>query len=114
MSGQTADGDNQAGNDTPENANEQRAADGGVNVVVNVSQQTTTGGSSEAGAVSPQPDDFARPAEEEPMGLIAEFWDFLKHEKKWWLTPIILALLFVGILVGIGGTAAAPFIYTLF
>ena len=114
MSGQTADGDNQAGNDTPENANEQRAADGGVNVVVNVSQQTTTGGSSEAGAVSPQPDDFARPAEEEPMGLIAEFWDFLKHEKKWWLTPIIVVLLLLGVLIFLSGTVAAPFIYPIF
>ncbi len=47
-------------------------------------------------------------------GLLAEFWDFLKHNKKWWLTPIIVVMLLVGVLVVLGGTAAAPFIYTLF
>ena len=59
-------------------------------------------------------DEFARQAEEESVGLIREFWDFLCHNKKWWLTPIILVLLLVGLLVVMGGTAAAPFIYTLF
>lgn len=47
-------------------------------------------------------------------GFLAEFWAFLKHNKKWWLTPIILVMLLVGALVVLGGTAAAPFIYTLF
>ena len=48
------------------------------------------------------------------VGLLREFGDFLLHNKKWWLTPIILTLLLVGVLVVLGGTAAAPFIYTLF
>ena len=34
--------------------------------------------------------DFERQAEEAQPGLIAEFIDFLKHSKKWWLTPIIV------------------------
>jgi hypothetical protein len=59
-------------------------------------------------------DDFAREAEAPSTGLAREFWDFLRHNKKWWLTPIILALLLVGILVVLGSTAAAPFIYPLF
>ena len=113
MSGQTADGGIQDINNAPERSNEQRAADGGVNVVVNVSQQVTTGGSSEARAPSSPPNDFARQAEEAPMGLLAEFWDFLKHEKKWWLTPIIVVLLLLGGLIFLSGTAAAPFIYTI-
>lgn len=46
--------------------------------------------------------------------LIVEFWDFLKCNKKWWLTPIILVMLLVGLFVMFGSTAAAPFIYTLF
>ena len=58
-------------------------------------------------------DDFARQAEETPMGLLAEFWDFLKHEKKWWLTPIILVLLALAAIVMIS-PAAAPFIYPFF
>jgi len=58
--------------------------------------------------------DLASQAEQQPFGLIREFWDFLKHNKKWWLTPIILVLLLFGALLILGGTAAAPFIYTLF
>ena len=54
---------------------------------------------------------FARQAEEAPMGIVAEFWDFLKHEKKWWLTPIIVVLLVLGVLVFLSGTVVAPFIY---
>ena len=58
--------------------------------------------------------DLATQAEQQPVGLIREFWDFLKHNKKWWLAPIILVLLLFGVLLILGGTVAAPFIYTLF
>ena len=58
--------------------------------------------------------DLASQAEQQPVGLIREFWDFLKHNKKWWLTPVILVLLLLGALLILGGTVAAPFIYTLF
>jgi hypothetical protein len=64
----------------------------------------------------PQPesgDDFAAQAEHGQTGLLAEFLDFLLHNKKWWLTPIIVILLLMGILIVLSGTAAAPFIYTL-
>ncbi len=47
-------------------------------------------------------------------GLVREFCEFLRDSKKWWLTPIIVCLLLFGALVLLGGTAAAPFIYTLF
>ena len=46
--------------------------------------------------------------------LNPKIWDFLLSNKKWWLTPIILALLLVGALILLSGTVAAPFIYTLF
>lgn len=46
--------------------------------------------------------------------MIAEFWDYLRSNKKWWLAPIIVALLGVSALVVLGGTGAAPFIYSLF
>ena len=45
-------------------------------------------------------------------GLIVEFWEFLCHNRKWWLLPILLVLLLFGILVVLSGTGAAPFIYT--
>ena len=53
-------------------------------------------------------------SELERHGLLKEFFDFLRYNKKWWLAPIIIVLLMVGILVLLGGTVAAPFIYTLF
>jgi hypothetical protein len=65
-------------------------------------------------APSSQAQDFAHQAEQQSPGIIREFWDFLRTNKKWWLTPIILVLLVVGLLIVFGGGAAAPFIYTLF
>ena len=47
-------------------------------------------------------------------GLLAEFAEFLHHNKKWWLLPILAILLLYGLIVLLSGTAAAPFIYTLF
>ena len=61
-----------------------------------------------------QGEEFRRQAEQSSPSLPAEFLDFLLHNKKWWLTPIILVLLLVGLLVIFAGTGAAPFIYTLF
>ena len=49
-----------------------------------------------------------------PAGVIGELWAFMAHNKKWWLTPILLMLLLLGALIVLGGTGAAPFIYTLF
>lgn len=51
---------------------------------------------------------------EQAKGLIGEFVYFLKTSKKWWLLPILTVLLLFGLLVFLSGTAAAPFIYTLF
>ena len=45
---------------------------------------------------------------------LGELVGFLKHNKKWWLGPIIVVIVLLGLLVLLGGTAAAPFIYTLF
>ena len=59
-------------------------------------------------------EDFLREAEQPQSGLVREFVDFLSHNKKWWLTPIILVLLLLGVLIALGGSAAAPFIYTIF
>ena len=59
-------------------------------------------------------DSFARQAEQVSTGLLREFFDFLLHNKKWWLAPIIIVLLLVGVLILLCGYAAAPFIYTLF
>jgi hypothetical protein len=60
-------------------------------------------------------DEFSRLAEQtSQQSLLSEFWGFLKTNKKWWLTPILAMLLGLGGLLVLSGTAAAPFIYTLF
>lgn len=49
------------------------------------------------------------------MDFIKEFIEFVKTRKKFWLLPVIVVLLaFGGIIVFAGGTAIAPFVYTLF
>ena len=61
------------------------------------------------------PKDFStQAAEGENAGLVREVFDFLKDNKKWWLAPILISVLGLGLLVLLGGSAAAPFIYTLF
>ena len=58
--------------------------------------------------------DFAARAEGGSQGVVREMFDLLRHNKKLWMTPIILALLLFGLLVVLSSTAAAPFIYALF
>ena len=58
--------------------------------------------------------EFARLTKDKRTSFLAEFWFFLKHNKKWWLLPILIILLLLGLLVVLGGTAIAPFIYPLF
>lgn len=48
-------------------------------------------------------------------GFVAEFWQFLRVRKKWWLLPIVVVMAMVGaLLVFAQGSALAPFIYTIF
>ena len=58
--------------------------------------------------------EFADRARRRPPGLASEFVYFLAHNRKWWLAPIVLVLLVVGLLIILGGTPAGPFIYSLF
>ena len=52
------------------------------------------------------------------MGKVAiakELWEFLRIRKKFWLLPIVIVLLLLGIIIVFGESSAlAPFIYTLF
>ncbi|MGX2970948.1 DUF5989 family protein [Helicobacter sp. T3_23-1059] len=49
------------------------------------------------------------------MSILKELWAFLKVQKKFWLFPVILIMLFLGALIVLGqGSAVAPFIYTIF
>ena len=49
------------------------------------------------------------------MEFLKDLWGFLSTRKKYWLLPVILVLLFFGVLIVMtSGTAVAPFVYTLF
>ena len=49
------------------------------------------------------------------MEFLRDLWNFLKVRKKWWLAPLIVVLILIGLLIVLGGSSAlAPFIYTLF
>jgi hypothetical protein len=49
------------------------------------------------------------------LSILREFWGFLRVRKKWWLAPVVVLLLTLGlILVLTEGSALAPFIYSLF
>ena len=61
-----------------------------------------------------KPNDFEKAGQETQPGHVKEFIAFLGENKKFWLIPLLLALLAIGALLILGGTAAAPFIYTLF
>ena len=59
--------------------------------------------------------DFDRAASEERVGLVTEFWEFLKDNKKWWLLPIVVCMAGLILLLAVaawGGGAALPFTYT--
>lgn len=61
-----------------------------------------------------QPNELELEAQKKQSGFMGEMWQFLRSNKKWWLTPVVVILVGVGILVLLGSSAAAPFIYTLF
>ena len=49
------------------------------------------------------------------MEFLKDLWGFVMQRKKFWLLPVILVLLVFGALVVLtGGSAIAPFIYSLF
>jgi ABC-type microcin C transport system permease subunit YejE len=58
--------------------------------------------------------DFEKSGEEKESGLMGEFLGMMKQNKKYWLIPLIAILALFGVLIILGSTAAAPFIYTLF
>ena len=57
---------------------------------------------------------FEELGEGKQLSIVQEFWLFITENKKWWLIPIVLVLLGVGLLAALASTGAAPFIYTLF
>lgn len=49
------------------------------------------------------------------MDLLSDLWGFMRERKKFWLAPIIIVMVLLGVLIVVSqGSAVAPFIYTLF
>jgi hypothetical protein len=59
-------------------------------------------------------DSFLADAHKRRPSLVREFWQLLRDHRKWWLTPIVIALLVLSLFAMLSTSAAAPFIYTLF
>ena len=60
---------------------------------------------------------FARPTPPSmsKLRVLGEFWRFLRVRKKFWLAPIVLVLVLLGLLVAsVSGSPLAPFVYALF
>ena len=78
-------------------------------------QPSVANGSQHPNLMSKRQSEFEKAAAQQGGdGLVAELWGFLKENRKWWLLPILVLLLALGLLTLLAGTGAAPFIYTLF
>ena len=67
-----------------------------------------------SGPDGPEAERLAQLARAKPTPLLLEILGLLARHKKWWLAPIILVLLLLGLLIALSASGAAPFIYTLF
>jgi len=49
------------------------------------------------------------------LSIFKELWAFMKVRKRWWLAPIVVLLILLGLLIVFAeGSALSPFIYALF
>jgi hypothetical protein len=61
-----------------------------------------------------QRESFVEEAERKQPGMASELWGLVRDNKKWWLTPILVAAVLLGALMMLFGTPLSPLIYTLF
>lgn len=62
----------------------------------------------------PERDRFENLAGGRPPSFAKEVWHLLSTDKRWWLAPVVIAIVVLGLLVLLTGSGVAPFIYTLF
>lgn len=58
-------------------------------------------------------DEFLKAAGDQDRGIVSEFVQFMAENKVWWLTPILVVFGLLGVLLILGATGVAPFIYAL-
>lgn len=61
-----------------------------------------------------QVDSFTQESQSRPPSFAVEFLDFLVHNKKWWLAPVMIVLLVFSLFIILTNSAIGPFIYVLF
>lgn len=61
-----------------------------------------------------EPSAFEAGAGQKQRGLLAEFWQFVRHTRSWWLIPIAIAVLLFGFALVVGTGPLAPLLYALF
>ena len=59
-------------------------------------------------------DDFLEAGRAAERSLVAELVAFMKESKAWWMTPLLIVFGLLGLILVLGATGAAPFIYSLF
>jgi len=62
----------------------------------------------------PDAPEFLREAQAGSRNIVLEYLAFVRHSKKWWLAPIVFFLFLLGLLLILGSSGVAPFIYTIF
>ena len=60
------------------------------------------------------PNSFEAAQSAPQLSFTAEFLLFLRDNKKWWLTPILLVMLLITVFAWLSATGASPFIYSIF
>jgi len=55
--------------------------------------------------------DFVNAGKAEEQGLVAELWSFMAHSNSWWMLPLLIVFGVLGVLLVLGATGVAPFIY---
>ena len=49
------------------------------------------------------------------MSFLKELWAFMRARKKFWMIPILVMMVILGVLiVMVQGSVVAPFLYTIF
>jgi hypothetical protein len=64
--------------------------------------------------VQPSADDFlAKAGHDQQRSLFAELLGFMRETRNWWMAPILIILGVMGVMLILGATGAAPFLYPL-
>jgi len=58
-------------------------------------------------------DEFLDAASDDDKGIVSEFVQFMAENKVWWMAPILIVFGVLGVLLVLGSTGVAPFIYAL-